>query len=141
MSTTSQKIIYQTLNYICGQSKCASKLIIMRSHRPQYSLISYWWNSTHGGFNIIREVKHHVYVKWQNYANWYHMTKFPHYLSLTVQNYFYAHSLFFNFFSIRIFIVLSCFCLLIFYFEEFSTWIWCLPYAEYVKLKLSFIFS
>ena len=32
-----------------------------------------------------------------------------------------------NFLSIRI--VLSCFYLLIFYFEKFSTWIWLLPFA------------
>ena len=34
-----------------------------------------------------------------------------------------------NFLSIRI--VLSCFYLLIFYFEKFSTWIWRLPYTWY----------
>ena len=34
-------------------------------------------------------------------------------------------------------IVLSCFYLLIFYFEKFSTWIWRLPFAIYVKLNLS----
>ena len=39
-----------------------------------------------------------------------------------------------NFLSIRI--VLSCFYLLIFYFEKFSTWIWRLPFAAYVKLQL-----
>ena len=37
--------------------------------------------------------------------------------------------------SIRI--VLSRFYLLIFYFEKFSTWIWRLPFAAYVNLKLS----
>ena len=40
-----------------------------------------------------------------------------------------------NFSSIRI--VLSRFYPLIFYFEKFSTWIWRLPFAVYVKLKLS----
>ena len=34
-------------------------------------------------------------------------------------------------------IVLSCFYLLIFYFEKFSSWIWRLPFAIYVKLNLS----
>ena len=33
-------------------------------------------------------------------------------------------------------IVLSCFYLLIFYFEKFSTWIRRLPFAVYVKLEL-----
>ena len=33
--------------------------------------------------------------------------------------------------------VLSCFYLLIFYFEKFSTWIWRLSFATYLKLKLS----
>ena len=42
-----------------------------------------------------------------------------------------------NFLSIRI--VLSCFYLLIFYFEKFATWIWRLPFALYVKLKLSIL--
>ena len=40
-----------------------------------------------------------------------------------------------NFLFIRI--VLSCFCPLIFYFEKFSIWIWRLPFAVCVKLKLS----
>ena len=39
-----------------------------------------------------------------------------------------------KFLSIRI--VLSCFYLLIFYFEKFSTWIWRLPFAVYVKRRL-----
>ena len=36
-------------------------------------------------------------------------------------------------------IALSCFCLLIFYFEKFSTWICRFPFAVYVKLNLSII--
>ena len=40
-----------------------------------------------------------------------------------------------SFLSIRI--VLSCFYLLIFYFETFSTWIWRFPFAVYVMFKLS----
>ena len=40
-----------------------------------------------------------------------------------------------NFLSIRI--VLSCFYLLIFYFEKFSTWIWRSPLTVYLMLKLS----
>ena len=44
-----------------------------------------------------------------------------------------------NFLSIRI--VWSCFYLFIFYVEKFSTWIWRLPFAVYVKLKLSYEIS
>ena len=44
-----------------------------------------------------------------------------------------------NFLSIRI--VLSCFYLLIFYFEKFWTWIWPLSFAVYAKLKLSNIWA
>ena len=40
-----------------------------------------------------------------------------------------------NFLSTRI--LLSSFYLLIFYFEKFSNWICCLPFAVYVELKLS----
>ena len=40
-----------------------------------------------------------------------------------------------NFLSVMI--VLSCFYLLLFYFEQFSTWIWRLLLAVYMKLKLS----
>ena len=44
-----------------------------------------------------------------------------------------------NFLSIRI--VLSCFYLLIFYFEKFLTWIYCLPFAVYAMLKTLLKFS
>ena len=44
-----------------------------------------------------------------------------------------------NFSSIRI--VLSCFYVLIFYFEKFSTWIWRMSFAVYAKLKLSNIWA
>ena len=86
------------------------------------------WCTTYGvleGFRHInkdiREVKHHVYVKWQTriYTMW------PSFLStcrllfiistpkLVVSR---------NFLSIRT--VLSCFYLLIFYLEKFSTKVW-----------------
>ena len=39
-----------------------------------------------------------------------------------------------NFLSIRI--VLSCFYLLIFSLEKFSTWIWRLPFAIYVQFRI-----
>ena len=44
-----------------------------------------------------------------------------------------------NFLSMRI--VLSCFYVLIFYFEKFSAWIWRLSFAVYAKLKLSNIWA
>ena len=53
----------------------------------------------------------------------YHATKFPLYLSFTVDDYFnrYILAVSPNFLSIRI--VLSCIYLLIFYFEKFLIWI------------------
>ena len=83
---------------------------------------------------LIREVKHHAYVKRRTRI----CTTWPSFLftcrllciistpKLAVPR---------NFSPIRI--VLSCFYLLIFYFEKFSTLIWRLPFAVYVKLKLS----
>ena len=41
---------------------------------------------------------------------------------------------------LSIWIALSSFYLFIFYFEKFLTWIWRLPFAVYVKLKLSYQF-
>ena len=72
-----------------------------------------------------RKITHHVYVKRQTRI----CTAWPSFLftcrllliistpKLVISR---------NFSSIRI--VLSCFYLLIFYFEKFSTWIWRLPY-------------
>ena len=81
-----------------------------------------------------REVKHLVYVKRQTRI----CTTWPSFL-FTCRLLFIisTHKLVVsrNFLSIRI--VLSCFYLLIFYVEKFSTWIWRLPFAVYVKLKLS----
>ena len=69
-------------------------------------------------------------------ANLYHVTKFPLYLSITV-HYFYTEISSFT----QSFIHRNCselfLSLLIFSFEKFSTWIWRLPFAVYVKLKLS----
>ena len=80
------------------------------------------------------EVKHHVYVKRQTRI----CTTWPSF-PFTCRLLFIisSHKLVVsrNFLSIRI--VLSCFYLLIFYFEKFSTWIWRLPFAIYVKLKPS----
>ena len=73
-----------------------------------------------------RKITHHVYVKRQTRI----CTAWPSFLftcrllliistpKLVISR---------NFSSIRI--VLSCFYLLIFYFEKFSTWIWRLPFA------------
>ena len=83
---------------------------------------------------LNREVKHHVYVKRQTRI----CTTWPSFL-------FTCRLLFIistpklvvsrNFSSIRI--VLSCHYRLIFYLENFSTLPWRLPFALYVKLKLS----
>ena len=81
-----------------------------------------------------REVKHHVYVKRQTRI----CTMWPSFL-LTCRLLFIISTpkliVSRNFLSIRI--VLSCVYLLFFYFEKFSTWIWRLPFAVYVRLKLS----
>ena len=85
------------------------------------------------------EVKHQVYVKRQTRIcnTW---LGFPHYLSFTVH--FFLHKLIVSSkFFLSITIVFSCFYLFIFYFEKFSTWIWCLPFVVYVKLKLSTNFA
>ena len=80
------------------------------------------------------EVKHHVYVKRQTRIciTW---PSFP--VTCRLLFIISTHKLVVvpNFLSIRI--VLSCFYLLIFYFEKFLTWIWGFPFAVYVKLKLS----
>ena len=84
--------------------------------------------------NDNREVKHHVYVKRQTRI----CTTWPSFLfTCRLQFIISTHKLVVsrNFLSIRI--VLSCFYLLIFYFEKFSTWIWSLPFGVYVMLKLS----
>ena len=83
-----------------------------------------------------REVKHHVYVKQQTRI----CTTWPSVPITCLYTVFIStHKLVVspNFLSIRI--VVNCFYLLIFYFEKFSTWIWRLPFAVYVKLKLSSI--
>ena len=85
-----------------------------------------------------REVKHHLYGKRQTRI----CTTWPSFpltccllLILSTDKLVVSH----NFLSIRI--VLSCFYVPIFYFEKFSTWIWRLPFAVYVKLNLSNVFA
>ena len=83
---------------------------------------------------INRDVKHHVYVKRQTWI----CTTWPSFPFTCRWLFFFStHKLVVssNFLSIRI--VLSCFYLFIFYVEKFSTWIWRLPFAVYVKLKFS----
>ena len=83
-----------------------------------------------------REVKHLVYVKRQTRI----CTTWPTVpITCLYTVFFSTHELVVspNFLSIRI--VLSCFYLLIFHFEKFSTWIWRLLSAVYVKRKLSSI--
>ena len=85
---------------------------------------------------INREVKHHVYVK-REFVPRDQVSPFTCRLLFIISTHKLVVSR--NFLSIRI--VLSCFYLLIFYFEKFSTWIWRLPFAVYVKLKLSYEIS
>ena len=87
------------------------------------------------GFNlVIGEVKHHLYVKRQTRIC---TTWSTFLLTCRLRFIISTHNLVVsrNFLSIRI--VLSFFYLPIFYSEKFLTWIWRLPFAVYVKLKLS----
>ena len=73
---------------------------------------------------VIREVKHHVYVKRQTRI----CTMWPTFLFTCLLRFISSTPKLVvsrNFLSIRI--VFSCFCLLIFYFEKFWTRIWRLP--------------
>ena len=67
--------------------------------------------------------------------NLYHLIKFSLYLSFTVHYLYKEVSCFLPVLYIRI--VLSCFHLLIFYFEKFSSWIWHLLFAVSMTLNLS----
>ena len=67
--------------------------------------------------------------------NLYHLCKFSLYLSFTVHYLYKKVSSFTPLLSITS--VSSCFYLLIFYFEKFSTWIWGLPFAISLTLNLS----
>ena len=85
-------------------------------------------------FCHIREIKSHVYTKWQT---WICTTSpsFPLSCHLLF-NYFYSKiSSFMPVLSIRI--VLHSFYLLIFYSEKFLTWIWSLLFVVNVTLNLS----
>ena len=85
-------------------------------------------------YRTVIEVKHHVYVKRQTR------------ICTTWPSFPFTCCLLFIISTLKLLvsrnvlsrgIVLSCFYLLIFYFQKFSTWIWRLPFAVYVKLKLS----
>ena len=65
--------------------------------------------------------------------NSYHLIKFSLYLSFTVHYLYKKVSCFLPVLYIRI--VLSCFYLLIFYFEKFSSWIWHLLFAVSMTLN------
>ena len=83
--------------------------------------------------SVYREVKHQVYGKRQTrICNTWLSFPFTYRLLFISSTHKLVASR--NFLSIRI--VLSCFYLLIFYFEKFSTCIWRLPFTVYVKLKL-----
>ena len=85
---------------------------------------------------FIGEVKHHVYVKRQTRicTTWPSFAFSCRLLFIISTDKFVVSR---NFLSTRI--VLSCFYLLIFYFEKFSTWLWRLPFAVYVKPNLTII--
>ena len=84
------------------------------------------------------EVKHHVYV--QRLVRIYTtLPSFPFTCRLLFITSTRKLVVSRNFSSIRI--VLSCFYVLIFYFEKFSTWIWRMSFAVYAKLKLSNIWA
>ena len=87
-------------------------------------------------FLKFRQVKHHVYVKRQTRicTTWLSFLFTCRSLFIISRPKFSVSR---SFLCIRI--VLSCFYLLIFSFEKFSTWIWRLPFTVYVKLKLFFI--
>ena len=85
-------------------------------------------------FSHNRKVKHHVYVKRQTrICTTWPSFLFTYRLLFIISTHKLAASR--NFLCKRI--VLSCFYLLIFYIEKFSTWIWLLTFAIYVKLKFS----
>ena len=110
-----------------GQQKTCN-LFYSIAAKLKYMYISYQINI----YN--REAKHHVYVKRQTRI----CTTSPIFL-FTCRLLFIIYTpkvvVSRNFLSMRI--VLSCFYLLIFYFEEFASWIWRSPFAVYVKVKLS----
>ena len=107
---------------------CGTKIHALRAGTP---LLFVTWL-----FKIIFEVNYHVYVKCQTRicTTW---PSFPFTCRLLFIISSHRLVVLRNFLSIRI--VLSCFYLLIFYFEKFSTGIWRLPFALYVKpLKTSY---
>ena len=100
--------------------KCSVALVLQRRFAPN------------------REVKHHVYV--QRLVRIYTtLPSFPFTCRLLFITSTRKLVVSRNFLSIRI--VVSCFYVLIFYFEKFSAWIWRLSFAVYAKLKLSNIWA
>ena len=91
------------------------------------------WKPNQKSKNLYnREVKHHVYGKRECVPRD-HVSSFTCRLLFIISTHKLVVSRSFSF--IRI--VLSCFYLLISYFEKFSTWICRLPFAVHVMLKLS----
>ena len=109
------------------KKKCGETIIKRTGHRIFHIIDPGFSDSPF----VNREVKHHVYIKRQTRIS----TTWPSFPLLVVYCWLFLHLLVVscNFSSI----VLSCFYLLIFYFEKFSTWIWHLAFAVYMKLKLS----
>ena len=86
-----------------------------------------WENYVYGRRNFTTKVKRHVYAR----EDLYQVTKFPLCLSFTAHYFCIQTSSFTQFLSIRI--ALSCFLMLIFYFEKFSTLIYSLLYMYVLK--------
>ena len=112
------------VSYISFQLQWSGQL-----HPTWHKLIDWLIDFSHN-----RKVKHHVYVKRQTriFTTW-PSFPFTYRLLFIISTHKLAASR--NFLCKRI--VLSCFYLLIFYIEKFSTWIWLLTFAIYVKLKFS----
>ena len=101
-----------------------------------YYFVSKWWIPLNEArqtlFCNTTEVKNHVYVKRQtrDYTTWPSLP-FACRLLFIISTHKLVVSR--NFLSMRI--VLSCFYQLIFYFEQFSTWVWRLPYTWSLNLN------
>ena len=116
------------MNFKIGFGKYTTSMNLDR-HFLRISTFALGWRVS--PFN--REVRLHVYDKRQKPI----CTTWPSFsLTCCLLFIFSTHKLVVsrNLLSTRI--VLSYFNLLIFYFKKFSTWIWRLPLAVYVKLKL-----
>ena len=135
---TAEGWIMVLANATCERQGDHDKRVLISRKSQAYTVGGHSAQDEKLNFNCERnkdfnwKVKHHVYVKRQTRicTTWVPFT--CRLLSIISTNKLVVSR---NFSSIRI--VLSCFYLHIFYFEKFSTWIWRLPSAVCVKLKLS----